>query len=106
MTPKKPQRKSARSTRRGEAARDTVAVELGERSYDIEIGEDWLETIGRRVADRLDVERVALLTVPTVARRYAPALTRGLRAAGVRVRKVVVPDGDATKNLRRARRTL
>jgi 3-dehydroquinate synthase len=80
--------------------RRTVAVALGDRSYQIEIGEDWLEPLGRRVADRLGAERIALLTVPPVARRYAPALTRGLRAAGARVSRIVVPDGDATKNLR------
>jgi 3-dehydroquinate synthase len=76
-----------------------VPVELGERSYRVEIGRDWLETIGRRIGERLAADRVALVTVPTVARRYAPMLTRGLRAKGVRVGRIVVPDGDSTKNL-------
>jgi 3-dehydroquinate synthase len=76
-----------------------VPVELGARSYPIELGRDWLESIGRRVANRLEAERIALITVPSVSRRYAPALTRGLRAGGVRVGRIVVPDGDATKNL-------
>ena len=79
--------------------RASVSVDLGERSYAVDIGSDWLTTIGGRVADRLGSERVALVTVPTVARRYAPLLTRGLEKRGVRVRRVVVPDGDATKNL-------
>lgn len=79
--------------------RVTVPVSLGERSYSIELGHDWLTTIGRRVADRLDAEKIALVTVPTVARRYAPMLTRGLEAKGARVRRIVVPDGDASKNL-------
>jgi 3-dehydroquinate synthase len=77
-----------------------VPVELGERSYSVEISTDWLETIGRRAGDRLEAERIALLTVPSVSRRYAPALSRGLKAAGSRVSRIVVPDGDATKNLR------
>jgi 3-dehydroquinate synthase len=76
-----------------------VPVNLGERSYAVEIGRDWLETIGRRIGTLLGAERVALVTVPTVARRYAPMLTRGLKAKGVRVSRIVVPDGDATKNL-------
>ena len=79
--------------------RATVPVELGERSYAIELGHDWLTTIGRRAADRLGAERIALVTVPPVARRYAPMLTRGLEARGARVRRIVVPDGDASKNL-------
>jgi shikimate kinase/3-dehydroquinate synthase len=80
-------------------ARVSVPVELGDRSYAIEIGSDWLKTAGRRIAQRLDVERVALVAVPSVARRYAPLLTRGLEAAGVRVGRLVVPDGDASKSL-------
>lgn len=76
-----------------------VPVDLGERSYRVELGRDWLETVGRRIGERLAADRVALVTVPTVARRYAPMLTRGLRAKGVRVGRIVVPDGDSTKNL-------
>jgi 3-dehydroquinate synthase len=79
--------------------RVAIPVDLGERSYRVEIGRDWLETIGRRIGDRLGAERVALVTVPTIARRYAPMLTRGLREKGVRVRRIVVPDGDSSKNL-------
>jgi 3-dehydroquinate synthase len=78
----------------------SVPVELGDRSYAIELGADWIETIGQRIAQRLGAERIALITVPSVSRRYAPALTRGLRAKGSRVSRFVVPDGDATKNLR------
>ncbi len=89
---------SGRLTGRGRA-RATIPVSLGERSYSIELGRDWLTTIGRRVADRLAAERIALITVPPVARRYAPLLTRGLEAKGARVRRIVVPDGDASKNL-------
>jgi 3-dehydroquinate synthase len=79
--------------------RASLPVSLGERSYAIELGQDWLATIGRRAAERLGAERIALVTVPTVARRYAPLLTRGLTAGGARVRRIVVPDGDASKNL-------
>ncbi|MGB0620975.1 MAG: 3-dehydroquinate synthase [Myxococcota bacterium] len=80
--------------------RATVSVALGERSYDVALGDDWLETIGRRASDLLQAERIAIVTVPTVARRYAPLLTRGLSAGGAKVDRIVVPDGDATKNLK------
>lgn len=86
------------ATGRGRVRRQ-VAVELGERSYDVELGHDWLETIGRRIADRLESDRIVLLTVAPVARRYAAMLTRGLKSKGARVSRIVVPDGDATKNL-------
>ena len=55
-------------------------------------------SVGGRL-QQLDAERIALVTVPPVARRYAPMLTRGLEARGARVRRIVVPDGDASKNL-------
>lgn len=95
-------KKSARSVSAAarKAPRAKVSVELGERSYDVELGEDWLESIGARAAGRLGAERVALVTVASVSRRYAPRLTRGLEAGGARVKRIVVPDGDATKNLR------
>ena len=80
--------------------RATVPVSLGERSYDVALGDDWLETIGRRASDLLQAERIAIVTVPTVARRYAPLLTRGLSVGGAKVDRIVVPDGDATKNLK------
>lgn len=80
--------------------RASVAVELGDRSYAIELGHDWLETAGRRIADLLDAERIAIVSVAPVARRYASVLARGLSGAGARVGRVVVPDGDSTKNLR------
>lgn len=81
-----------------------VKVALGERSYVIELGHDWLETIGSRIGERLAAERIAIVSVPPVARRYAAVLTRGLVKSGARVGRVVVPDGDASKNLREVKR--
>lgn len=100
-SPQKSPKKTGKLTGRGRA-RKTVPVELAERSYDISLGEDWLETAGRRIGETLSAERIALITVPTVARRYAPTLTRGLEASGARVGRIIVPDGDATKNLGQA----
>ncbi len=100
-TPKPTAKKPGKPTGRGRV-RKTVPVELAERSYAISIGEDWLETAGRRIGESLSTERIALITVPTVARRYAPLLTRGLEASGACVGRIVVPDGDATKNLGQA----
>jgi 3-dehydroquinate synthase len=99
--PKTAPRKAGKPTGRGRV-RKSVPVALAERSYEILIGDDWLETAGRRIGASLSAERIALITVPSVARRYAPTLTRGLEAAGSRVGRIVVPDGDATKNLGQA----
>lgn len=91
--------RSGRSRADGEAVA-SVPVALAERSYAIELGHDWLETIGARVGSLLGAERVAVVSVAPVARRYAPRLVRGLARAGVRAGRIVVPDGDASKNLR------
>ena len=104
MTAKrKPGRSKARSNLRitGQGGcQASVPVSLAERSYAIELGHDWLETIGARIGAQLAVERVAVVSVAPVARRYAPLLARGLVRAGAKVGRIVVPDGDATKNLR------
>lgn len=84
----------------GEGALASVPVALADRSYSIELGHDWLETIGTRIGALLGAEKVAVVSVAPVARRYAPRLVRGLAQAGVRAGRIVVPDGDASKNLR------
>ncbi len=77
-----------------------IRVDLGERSYPIQIGRDTLGDAGPAIAAATGATRVALVTVPGVGRRYAARLSRSLREAGVRVGKVEVSDGDANKNLR------
>jgi 3-dehydroquinate synthase len=98
-TRKTPARATATRERGRGRVRRRVPVRLGERSYEIQIGQDWLETAGRKIASQLGSEQIVLLTVPPVARRYAGVLTRGLQAKGAKVSRIVVPDGDATKNL-------
>ncbi|MEZ4279322.1 MAG: 3-dehydroquinate synthase [Myxococcota bacterium] len=92
--------KSAGRRKREGGALASVPVALAERSYAIELGHDWLETIGGRIGALLGAEKVAVVSVTPVARRYAPRLVRGLAQAGVRAGRIVVPDGDASKNLR------
>jgi 3-dehydroquinate synthase len=90
------------SAPRGAPATRTVRVELAERSYPIRIGFDTLDAAGAAVAELTKARRAAVVTVPPVARRYALRLERGLRAAGLRVRRLVVPDGERSKSLRQA----
>jgi shikimate kinase/3-dehydroquinate synthase len=91
-----------RTSERGVAR--TVRVELGTRSYDIRLGFDILEQAGPALAEVAKARRAAVITVPGVGRRYGPRLERGLRAAGLRVRRLVVPDGERAKTLRQAHR--
>jgi 3-dehydroquinate synthase len=91
---------SAPGRRRRGGSRQVVQVELGERSYSIQIGVNSLSRIGSEVARATKASRIAMVTVPEVGRRYAAPLTRSLREAGIRCHRIEVPDGDRAKNLR------
>jgi len=80
----------------------TVRVTLPgkDRSYPVRLGAGTLDRAGDAIAQATKASRAVIVTVPPVARRYAPRLERSLRAAGIRPHRIVVPDGDATKNLR------
>jgi len=90
--------RAVRPARRGAATR--IRVDLGARSYPIVIGHGHLDQAGPAIARATAATRVALVTVPAVGRRYAARLARSLRQAGIKVDKIEVPDGDASKNPR------
>ncbi len=76
-----------------------LRVELGDRSYPVVLGRGSLAQAGPAIARRTGAGLAVIVSVPAVARRYAPTLERSLRSAGLRVRRIVVPDGDRTKRL-------
>ncbi|WP_136637559.1 3-dehydroquinate synthase [Pseudooceanicola onchidii] len=77
--------------------RETVHVDLGDRSYDILIGEGLLAEAGAHIAPLLPRPRVAILTDETVAQAQLPALQAGLEAAGIASVALALPAGEATK---------
>ncbi|HXV37332.1 MAG TPA: hypothetical protein VEC18_09290, partial [Myxococcota bacterium] len=77
-----------------------LKVELGDRSYPIALGVGTLPRVGDEIARCAPSSRAFVVSVPAVSRRYGGVLERSLRGAGYRVRRVAVPDGDATKNPR------
>ena len=79
---------------------DTVAVALGERSYDIAIGEGLLEQAGEIIQPFLKRPMVAIVTDENVAREHLPALERSLAMSGIRAHAIVMPPGEATKSYR------
>lgn len=82
----------------------TVRVELGERGYPIHIGHGTLAGLGPALKQHTRASRAFVLTVPPVAKRWAPPAQRSLAAAGLRVERLVVPDGERSKSLRQAER--
>lgn len=82
----------------------TVHVDLGERSYSIEIGVDVLGEVGHEIRRRTGASRAMVVTVPPVGRRYGPAVMRSLKDAGIKARRFDVPDGERTKSLHQVSR--
>jgi len=76
----------------------SLTVDLGERSYPIHIGRDLLSR-SDLVLPHLAARSVAIVSNTTVAPLYMARLADPLRAAGVVVTEVVLPDGEAHKNL-------
>jgi 3-dehydroquinate synthase len=84
--------------------RIVVEVPLGERSYPIEIGSGTLDQLGPALREQLGASQAFVVTVPPVAKRHAPSVERSLKRAGIAVKRLIVPDGERSKNLRQAER--
>ena len=78
---------------------DILNVSLAQRSYPICIGEGILADIGSSLTDISFPHQVAVVSNPTVADLYAPAIEQSLRQAGFDPRLILVPDGEDFKNL-------
>lgn len=74
-----------------------VHVRLAKRSYNITIGRGL--DIGK-VVKSAGGTRVLIVSDSTVDRLYGPCCERQMQAAGVAVRRVAVPAGETTKNLK------
>ena len=77
---------------------NTVAVDLGDRSYQVRIGPGLIAHAGAEIAPLLRRKRVAVVTDETVAALHLPALTAALQAEGIAVSALALPPGEATKN--------
>ncbi|SFA94744.1 3-dehydroquinate synthase /shikimate kinase [Collimonas sp. OK607] len=75
----------------------TLQVELGERSYPIEIGPSLL-TDRERIARLITGKHVAVVTNTTVAPLYLQGFSQALKDAGKNVLEIVLPDGEEEKN--------
>ncbi|GAC1318775.1 MAG: hypothetical protein NVS3B11_03540 [Collimonas sp.] len=75
----------------------TLQVELGERSYPIEIGPSLLAD-RERIARLITGKQVAVVTNTTVAPLYLQGFSQALKEAGKSVLEIVLPDGEEEKN--------
>lgn len=77
----------------------SVRVQLGERSYDIDIGSGLCDTVGPFVAARRKLTHAVLITDHNVLVPHAQRVADSLRKAGARVDLLPVAAGEETKSM-------
>lgn len=80
------------------AAYETIAVDLGQRGYDIRVGQGLLGSAGRHLQDLLKGRPAVVVTDETIARLHLPAFTAGLAREGIAARPLVLAPGEARKS--------
>ncbi|MFK4824708.1 3-dehydroquinate synthase [Paenochrobactrum sp. BZR 588] len=75
----------------------TVPVVLGDRSYDIIIGDKLIERAGAEIAARLGKIRVAVVTDENVAKHHLERLTASLAHKGIEATPIIVSAGEKSK---------
>ncbi len=74
-----------------------VDVALGNRTYDIVIGRDVLQSLGKRVAALRPGARTAIVTDRTVAKHWLAKTEASLSEAGIASSRIVVDEGEGSK---------
>ncbi|MEM8839317.1 MAG: 3-dehydroquinate synthase [Pseudomonadota bacterium] len=77
---------------------ERVVVELGERSYDILIGDALIERVGGLVKDRFGSVRTAIVSDEHVAKCHLEALRASLASASIEAVDIIVPQGESSKS--------
>ena len=77
----------------------TVSVNLGSRSYDVQVQPGLLKQIGTIAADAGLGRNVAVITDANVALHYSEAVLQSLQDAGLTVSCHLIPPGEASKSM-------
>ena len=79
-------------------AERVVRVDLGQRAYDIVIGEGLIASAGARIRVLFPKARAAIVTDENVAAHWLAPLQQSLAAAGIEAATIVCPPGETTKS--------
>lgn len=85
---------------------ETVHVSLGDRSYDIQIGDGLIADAGHWIAPLLARPRVAIVTDDNVGPLHLATLTAALSRQGITAVSLELPAGEATKGWEQFSRTV
>jgi 3-dehydroquinate synthase len=83
-----------------------LRVELGERSYDVLVGNGLIDEADRHLAGVIAEQRVFVVTDENLARTHWSRLERALTRAGIAHPQVVLPPGEHTKSFAQLERVL
>ncbi len=77
---------------------ELIQLDLGQRSYEIRVGEGLVHDAGRRLRPVLAQPRVIVITDKTVAPLYLAELQDSLKREGIDCDHLVLPAGEQTKS--------
>ena len=80
------------------AERQRIVVDLGQRSYSIEIGDGLLSGIGAQVAELHPGSRAVIVTDETVDGLHGDTVRQSLSDANIESATVSVPAGEKSKS--------
>ena len=75
-----------------------LRVDLGSRAYEILIGAQLLDQLGKQLKPLLPGNQVAIVSNTTVAPLYMPQVEGALRSQGFSTLSILLPDGEAYKD--------
>ena len=75
-----------------------VTVDLGDRKYDILVGQGLIANAAAHLKPLLRRQRVAIVTDDAVAVLHLPVLEKSLDASSIRHSAIILPQGEGTKN--------
>ena len=79
---------------------DKIRIDLGERSYDIHIGEGSLDKAGKLIAKTCKGKNAVIVTNPQIGNLYADTLVNKLETSGISTSTITIPAGEKYKTLR------
>lgn len=77
---------------------ESVKVSLGNRSYDILIGNGLIKNAGEHIVKILPSKKVFIVTDDNVAKIYLASLQKSLDAAGIKHSHYIIPHGESSKS--------
>lgn len=75
-----------------------IRVELGDRSYNIVIDNNFLKEIGKTLVRFEFSNKLALISNPTVYNLYGDVVSRSLKDSGFDLTEIIIPDGEEYKS--------